>query len=159
MVQNYRGRDARLAAETSRIRIVTAARALSLSPDLQAGKRHIETLRWLSCDYWRCMPSRTTARVQNEFRLPTVRCREPATSYSTGTSAHCCVVSTVAFLLRPRSANATMNAVGPICIEPLQIERPGLSVAQAERIRWVLKSGVSLHGASSSGRSAPATPH
>src|SRR5580698_7515671 len=24
-----------------------------------------------------------------------------------------------------------------VCIEPLQIERPGLSVAQADRIRWI----------------------
>jgi hypothetical protein len=30
----------------------------------------------------------------------------------------------------------------PICIEPLQIERAGLSVAQAERIRWVLKAAL-----------------
>jgi hypothetical protein len=34
------------------------------------------------------------------------------------------------------AADATMNGASPICIEPLQIERPGLSVAQTERIRW-----------------------
>jgi hypothetical protein len=52
--------------------------------DLIHRMRHIETLHWLSCDHWRCMPSRTTARVQNEFGLPTIRCREPATPYLLG---------------------------------------------------------------------------
>src|ERR1700737_942827 len=76
---------------------------------------------------------------------------------STGTSAHCCVVSAVAFLSDHEATNATMNAVNPICIEPLHIERPRLSVAQAERIDGS-ESGASLHGASSSARAEPPAP-
>ena len=157
MVQNYRGRDARLIAETSRIRIVTVAGALALRRTSKQG-RDISKLS---------VSSRVTIGVACPVALP----------HASRTSLDCRLFDVVSqrrptllglartvassvprlFSSDHEAANATMNTVSPICIEPLQIERPGLSVAQAERIDGS-ESGASLHGASSSARAEPPAP-
>src|SRR5258708_2329641 len=106
------------------------------SPDLQAGKR-ISKLSVGSRIIIGVACPVALPRVQNEFRLRTVRCREPATSCLLGPA--CTVASSMPLLFSSdlEAANATTNAVSPICIEPLQIEQAGLSVAQAEPIRWL----------------------